>query len=166
MRSRFNKAVTVALLSSLTLKSVSALQPKPARAMAAGGAASAAGFIMLLSGLGMTGAGHLDSNGVLVMTILLSGGILLDGQQQTVTFTTITEDDRAALGLSADSAQLINDNLDELNAIASAVGGELRATERPSKELSKAMWDRNLASLDADAQVAFREYIAKIDATK
>lgn len=169
----------IALQAVLTLAATTAplMAPSTSQAAVIGGfvggpvgAAMVVGGIVLAINPLMAATGPLDKklSGMSNKEGLLWAGvaaffIVLDDSSgdSSVRFGMLTESKRKALRISRESAQIFNENLEEINAIAQDVSIELNAMSHPTTRDSAELWKRALdANFDSNTQAALKEVIS------
>jgi hypothetical protein len=174
----FNSFKKSASILCLCLLATSSLSARPARANVIGGpiAIVAGGSVELIYGLtagglvlalggGITGyAASQTGNRTLykIAVISLLVGVVLDSENSSMAFAPIRATEARCMGLSDRAVSLINDNIDELNAVANEVSSELGSMSGVTLNDSRAAWERMLPALDSDLRGAVHELMAKL----
>jgi hypothetical protein len=162
------KAVSIALLSTFSFASTSALRATNAHAFVVGltGVAGPGSIPLIIAGAlagnigsGLSGSSSSGEAGVGIMIMIT--GLVLDAETQTLTFEPVTGRLAHVRGISQESAEIYNDNIEEFDAIAESVAMELAQVKNPTLEKAKELWDKYLKVVHPKVSAAFREVLAK-----
>lgn len=100
--------------------------------------------------------------GIIGLGVAAVGLLVLDQDgSKDVQFQALSSESAQRLGLSANSIETYNSELDELNAIKNSISAELSLTESPSLEKSATLWSEYQGRLSAETMQVVKAVVAQ-----